>query len=140
MDPLEESVRRALHASSHTEHIDADAFLANVHRGARGRRTRRAAGSVAATVAVVTAAGYVGMASGIFTESSTPIAGRSTVMSDPGLGVPGSLSATSEPVDGEALPSASLPASPALSTADTLVEETVPPSEGAATAQTQSRR
>lgn len=100
MDPLEESVRRALHASSHTEHIDADAFLANVHRGARERRTRRAAGSVAATVAVVTAGGYVGMASGIFTESSTPIAGRSTVMSDPGFDITESLPATSEPVDG----------------------------------------
>ena len=138
MDSFEESVRRALHASYPPEHVDAGDFLAGVHRGARGRRTRRAAGSVAATVAVITAGGYVAMASGIFTEPSAPIAGRSTVVSSPGPGVPDGFSVTSQPVVGspEALSSASLPAATAESTADTSVEGTAaPPQETVTTTQ-----
>ena len=54
--------------------VDANAFLDDVHRGARGRRRRRVAGSVLATAAVVAVAAYGVSASGVFDDDATPAA------------------------------------------------------------------
>lgn len=88
MDSFEESVRRALQAPYVPDDVDPDDFLADVHRGARGRRTRQVVGGVVATVAVVTTGGYVAVASDVFPSSSVPVAGQSTVLTSPRVAVP----------------------------------------------------
>jgi photosystem II stability/assembly factor-like uncharacterized protein len=60
-----------------TPHVDVDAFLTDVHRGARRRRQRRAVGVAAAAVLVVAgAAGVLLPSSG--PHSAPPVAGTST--------------------------------------------------------------
>lgn len=71
-DDLDERLRHAFRAGG--PHVDAESFLGDVHRGARGRRRRRVASSVLATAAVVAVAAYGVGASGVFDDNSTPAA------------------------------------------------------------------
>lgn len=88
MDSFEESVRRALQAPHGREHVDADDFLADVHRGARGRRTRHLVGGVVASAAVVSAGGYLAMSADIFPDSGGQVAAQRSVVTT--LDAPGS--------------------------------------------------
>ena len=75
MSRLDEDLRSTLRGG--TPHVDVDAFLADVHRGARRRRQRRAVGIAAA--AVLVAAGVAGVfLPGSGPHSAPPVAGTGT--------------------------------------------------------------
>ena len=75
MSRFDDDLRSTLRGG--TPHVDVDAFLGDVHAGARRRRQRRAVGMTAAAVLVVAgAAGLVLPGSG--PHSAPPVAGTST--------------------------------------------------------------
>ncbi|MGI8578021.1 MAG: hypothetical protein ACR2KG_08915 [Nocardioidaceae bacterium] len=73
-DPFEERLRASLARSSRVGHIDADDFLAGVHRGARVRRAKRVLTGSVAAVALVVGVGFGVNASGILNPSQVPVA------------------------------------------------------------------
>ncbi|MGH3448098.1 MAG: hypothetical protein ACRDP4_10810, partial [Nocardioidaceae bacterium] len=73
----------ALHDSTTRDPVDADAFLGQVHKGARGRRARHVvAGGVAALV-VVAGGGFAVNATGVLGNDPSPVAGPSRTTTTP---------------------------------------------------------
>ncbi|MGH3505821.1 MAG: hypothetical protein ACRDO2_01305 [Nocardioidaceae bacterium] len=100
-DPFEDQLRAALRGSC--QHTDVDAFLDEVHRGARRRRTRRVVAGTAAAVCLVAAGGVAVTSAGVFDDGRTPAADQ-TVGTTPGTEPPGSplsssAAATAEEAD-----------------------------------------
>jgi hypothetical protein len=78
-DPFEDRLRETLRADdASADKPDVDAFLDDVHRGARSRRRRRGAALGAAAALVVIGAGAVGSLGLVDRDDSTPIADGST--------------------------------------------------------------
>jgi hypothetical protein len=77
-DDLERRLRDALTTPRAADSMDVDAFLSDVHRGARARRVRRTASVALGAALLVTGGGFAVNASGLIGGSSTPIAGNRT--------------------------------------------------------------
>jgi len=75
-DDLEGRLRRTLRDGRPA--VDVDAFISDVHRGARGRRRRQVAVGALATLAVIAGGGYAVTTTGVFDGSSTQVADRGT--------------------------------------------------------------
>lgn len=87
-DPLEDQLRAALRGSE--PQPDVDAFLDQVHRGARRRHTRRIVAGTAAAVCLVAVGGVAVNATGVFDDSRTQAADQ-TVRTTPGSAPAASL-------------------------------------------------
>jgi hypothetical protein len=78
-DPFEDRLRETLRSSDSTSaRTDVDAFLSDVHRGARSRRRRRVAGAAAAAVLAVAGGGAAVGSLGVFQGNDTPVADDTT--------------------------------------------------------------
>ncbi|MDX6296223.1 MAG: hypothetical protein QOI51_80 [Nocardioidaceae bacterium] len=77
-DDLERRLRSALTTPRASDRPDTDEFLSGVHRGARVRRTKRAASMAAAAVLVVAGGGLAVNATGLLSPARTPVAGGPT--------------------------------------------------------------
>ncbi len=75
-DHLEARLRRTLQGGR--PDLDVETFIADVRRGARGRRRRQVAGGVLATLAIVAGGGYAVASTGLFDDSSTQVADQGT--------------------------------------------------------------
>ncbi|MFY9913200.1 MAG: hypothetical protein WAK18_00930 [Nocardioidaceae bacterium] len=75
-DDLEGRLRRTLRDGRPA--LDVESFIADVHRGARGRRRRQVTGGVLATVAIIAGGAYAVTSTGVFDDSSTQAADQGT--------------------------------------------------------------
>lgn len=83
MHEFEDDVRRALHHQPSDGTVDADSLLADVHRGALRRRTKRTVASAAAAVAVIAGGGYAVTTTGLLDSNDGQTAtGPATSSSD----------------------------------------------------------
>ena len=108
-DDLEQQLRRTLH--SDPEHIDTEAFLSQVHRGAHRRRNRRVVAGSDAAVSVIAIGAYGVVASGALDHQPTPGASSAASSDVSTSSADETLSTRRTPVTAPNLPTSTVPSS-----------------------------
>jgi hypothetical protein len=88
-DDLEGRLRRALTTPRSSDRVDVDAFLSQVHHGARVRRIKRGASVGVAGVLLVAGGGAAVGAGGLLDDSRTPVADGPSGQQTPPVTAPG---------------------------------------------------